>query len=106
MGKIKRYIMKFLYNERPELRFIKFPLILFSLPVIFFTTLKRFLYRHSFILKAKDTGIFTVSLGNVNLGGTGKTPFSYTIGEYFYGLSLKPCIVSRGYKGRLKKNSI
>jgi tetraacyldisaccharide-1-P 4'-kinase len=40
------------------------------------------------------------------MGGSGKTPFSFALAEYLHGLGLKPCIISRGYKGRLKKKFI
>ncbi len=103
-------ILNFLNNNRDGFRLFKFilklPLLLTSYAVILFAKTKRALYSRSFIFKTKEPGMFTISIGNINLGGAGKTPFSYTIAEYLYGLDLKPCIISRGYKGRLKKKPI
>lgn len=110
MKKVYKYILGFLYNKENSFSPFKFifklPFILISYAVILFTKTKRRLYNRSFIFKAKDPGIFTISIGNINLGGAGKTPFSYTIAEYLYKLNLKPCIISRGYKGHLKKKPV
>jgi tetraacyldisaccharide 4'-kinase len=110
MIRLHKYILSFLINKKKGFDLFRFllksPLILLSLLVALFSKIKRTLYSRSFIFKAKDPGIFIISVGNINMGGSGKTPFSYAIAEYLYGLDLKPCIVSRGYKGRLKKNSI
>lgn len=110
MKKVSKYIIDFLYNEENSFNLFKFifklPFILVSYTVIFFTKTKRALYKYSCLFKIKDPGIFTISIGNINLGGAGKTPFSYTIAEYLYKLNLKPCIISRGYKGHLKKKPI
>ena len=110
MKKAHKYILNFLNNSKDGFNLFKFalklPLFLISYAVILFTKTKRALYNRSFIFKAKEPGMFTVSIGNINLGGAGKTPFSYTIAEYLYGRGLKPCIISRGYRGRLKKKSI
>ncbi len=105
-----RRILNFLINGEEGFDLFKFllksPLVLISFSVSLFSKIKRAMYARSFIFKSKDPGIFVVSIGNINLGGAGKTPFSYTLAEYLYGLNLKPCIISRGYKGRLKKKSI
>lgn len=110
MIRLREFVLNFLVNKKNRLGFLKFllksPLILLSFLVILFLKVKRTLYSRSFIFKVKDPGIFTVSIGNINMGGSGKTPFSYVIAEYLFGRDLKPCIISRGYKGRLKKNSI
>ncbi len=104
--KLYKYILNFLTNKKRRGGLFKFfaklPLILLSFSVILFSKIKRGLGG----AKAKDPGIFTISFGNINLGGSGKTPFSYTSAEYLYRLGLKPCIITRGYKGRLKKKSM
>jgi tetraacyldisaccharide-1-P 4'-kinase len=115
--KLYKYILNFLTNEskKPEndekgggsfvelLKFCgKLPLILISFAVIIFSKIKR----AAGGIKAKEPGLFTISFGNINMGGSGKTPFSYSLAEYLYEKELKPCIITRGYKGRLKKKSI
>lgn len=46
-----------------------------------------------------------ISVGNISLGGTGKTPFVILIGRYFIENGKKVCVLSRGYKGKLKYNT-
>lgn len=42
-----------------------------------------------------------ISIGNISLGGTGKTPFAIKISEYFIQKGKKVCVLSRGYKGKV-----
>jgi len=98
-------MLNFLSNKKKRgglLKYaVKLPFILFSFAVILFSKTKRRLKAN-----AKNPGIFTISFGNISMGGSGKTPFSFALAEYLHGLGLKPCIISRGYKGRLKKKFI
>ena len=43
-----------------------------------------------------------ISVGNLSVGGTGKTPFVHMLTKYFLSKNLKPVIVGRGYKKRKK----
>jgi len=45
------------------------------------------------------------SVGNLTVGGTGKTPLTIRLAQDLMGLSLSPAILSRGYKGFLKGSS-
>ena len=45
-----------------------------------------------------------VSIGNITLGGTGKTPMSVYMARLIHGLGCRVAIVSRGYKGSAEKN--
>lgn len=42
-----------------------------------------------------------ISIGNISLGGTGKTPFAILLGKHFMEKGFKVCILSRGYKGKI-----
>ena len=44
-----------------------------------------------------------ISVGNLTLGGTGKTPFVMMIAEALRGNGFKPAILTRGYGGKSKK---
>jgi tetraacyldisaccharide 4'-kinase len=43
-----------------------------------------------------------VSIGNITLGGTGKTPATIALAEEARKRGFKPCILTRGYKGTAK----
>ncbi len=43
-----------------------------------------------------------ICLGNITLGGTGKTPATIALAEEVKKRGFKPCILTRGYKGRAK----
>jgi tetraacyldisaccharide 4'-kinase len=44
-----------------------------------------------------------ISIGNLTLGGTGKTPFVAYLAKVLLQLGYKPSIISRGYKGKMEK---
>jgi len=62
--------------------------------IIFF---KFFLYFNG-ILKIKKVSVPVIIIGNITVGGTGKTSLLIAIASYFLKIGLKPGIVSRGYK--------
>ncbi len=43
-----------------------------------------------------------ISIGNITLGGTGKTPAVIAVAERAMQLGHDPCILTRGYKGKVK----
>ena len=83
------------------------------LPFFLFLRLFSFFYLlgHHFRLWAYRWGIFpqrsldcrVISVGNLTLGGTGKTPFVMMIAETLRGNGFKPGILTRGYGGKSKK---
>lgn len=61
------------------------------------TKLRNFLYNLN-LLKIKKLSVFTISVGNITVGGTGKTPMVSFLAEKFQGQGKKVAILSRGYK--------
>ena len=49
------------------------------------------------ILKTHTFEIQIISIGNIAMGGTGKTPMTSWLVEYLQSIGKKPCIVTRGY---------
>lgn len=49
-------------------------------------------------LKSISLGVPTISVGNITVGGTGKTPLVAYVAELLAEKSEKVCIISRGYK--------
>ncbi len=55
------------------------------------------------ILQPKRLPCMVISVGNLTLGGTGKTPMTMLVAERFQHLGYKVVVISRGYKGRAEK---
>jgi tetraacyldisaccharide 4'-kinase len=54
------------------------------------------------MVKPKRLPSKVISVGNLTLGGTGKTPAVIAISEEAKKRGLQPCILTRGYKGKVK----
>jgi tetraacyldisaccharide 4'-kinase len=52
-------------------------------------------------LPVRKAEVPVVSIGNIEAGGTGKTPFTIALARELHQRGLLPVIVTRGYKGRL-----
>jgi tetraacyldisaccharide 4'-kinase len=63
------------------------------------TMLRRGAYRAG-IARAGHVGAPVIVVGNISVGGTGKTPLVIWIAHFLMSRSLRPGIVSRGYRGR------
>jgi tetraacyldisaccharide 4'-kinase len=50
------------------------------------------------IFKSHKISKPVISIGNISTGGTGKSPFTIFLTNYFIENNLKPAIISRGYK--------
>jgi len=62
-------------------------------------TLRRFFYR-THILESKEFSIPVIVIGNITVGGTGKTPLVIWMIELLRSAGYRPAIVTRGYRGR------
>ena len=58
------------------------------------------------ILRSKELPCFVISIGNIVAGGTGKTPMTLYMAELLKKIGKKPVVVSRGYGGRYKEDSV
>jgi tetraacyldisaccharide 4'-kinase len=54
------------------------------------------------VVKPKGLPFKVISVGNITLGGTGKTPAVIAIAKEAKERGLQPCILTRGYKGKSK----
>lgn len=61
---------------------------------------RAFLYRNNIFLKSQRLPVPVVSIGNLTLGGTGKTPMVRYVTRLLLDKGLRPAIVSRGYGGK------
>ncbi len=59
---------------------------------------RRYCYDH--LRKPDRLPAKVISIGNITLGGTGKTPLVALIAEYLSDKGETVCVISRGYKRR------
>ncbi len=64
-------------------------------------SIRTFGYRY--IKKPGRLPVKVVCIGNITLGGTGKTPAVIRLADEAVKRGFKPCILTRGYKGRTKE---
>lgn len=80
-------------------RFLLFPLYLISLLYRFLVQLRHTLYKTG-VFKSYSLPCRVVSIGNITMGGTGKTPTVIYLAQLFKKQGLSTAVLSRGYKGR------
>ena len=75
--------------------------LLIPISIFFYLSsiLKKYLYKKGFLTTIKIK-VPVLIIGNITLGGTGKTPLALNIIENFLKEGLKPALISRGYGGR------
>lgn len=92
------------YREEGPLRYIAPILLPLSFIYGFVLRLRRTFYRRGwFASKAFDIPI--VSVGNITVGGVGKTPLTLYLAKLFLRYGVQPAVVMRGY-GRKSKTPI
>ena len=64
--------------------------------------LRRIFYKKA-VLKSKRLPCPVISIGNITVGGTGKTPMTIYVAQVVKQLGYKVAIISRGYKGKAEK---
>jgi tetraacyldisaccharide 4'-kinase len=62
---------------------------------------RRLLYRMR-LLPSRDAGVPVIAVGNLVVGGAGKTPLALWIAEFLKAKGWSPAIVSRGYGGSVQ----
>jgi tetraacyldisaccharide 4'-kinase len=77
-------------------------LLVFSFFSRFFSRIKNFGYDRR-LLRPRRPPLPVVSVGNISLGGTGKTPLARELLGRLASQGRRPALISRGYKGRWEK---
>jgi tetraacyldisaccharide 4'-kinase len=83
-------------------------LLLWPLSLLFFalSTVRRFLYRLG-VLHSDKPHVPVIIVGNISVGGTGKTPFTLWLAQQLLDAGWHPAIISRGYtKAKNKRPNI
>ncbi|MBN2190122.1 MAG: tetraacyldisaccharide 4'-kinase [Candidatus Aureabacteria bacterium] len=100
---IERYVISVITREREDLSARCFLNVLSFLSRIFsfIVQIRLFLYKHR-ILRRKTLGCMTISIGNLTVGGTGKTPIVEMFARSLEAEGRKVAILSRGYRSASK----
>lgn len=80
-------------------RLLLLPLYFLSLLYCVAIKIRMRLYSASF-LRTRELGCKVISVGNITVGGTGKTPVTRFIASNLQGRGFNVAILSRGYKGK------
>jgi tetraacyldisaccharide 4'-kinase len=96
-----RRIDRFLYQKEKSFleRMLLFPLYLLSLPYGGVVRSRSLFYSLG-LLKTKTLLCPVISVGNITVGGTGKTPLVIALAKGLMGRGIPVAILSRGYKGK------
>ena len=81
---------------------------LLAIPTICYYTISKtrnFLYKKG-LIKTFQSRVYTISVGNLTTGGTGKTPITAQIANYLFNRGERPVILSRGYGGTLSNKEV
>ena len=84
-----------------------YSLVLFPFSLIFFiiTKIRRTLYKYGILVKYKSPTPLII-IGNITIGGTGKTPFVIWLANHLANKGLKVGVISSGYKSTSKTPEI
>ncbi|MBI2996811.1 MAG: tetraacyldisaccharide 4'-kinase [Candidatus Melainabacteria bacterium] len=93
-----------IYKNNKKNIFLKPFLIFISLIYFLLYKLRLFSYKIN-ILRVSKLDAVVISIGNITLGGSGKTPLVIEIAKYFISLGYKVAVLSRGYKRQLVSNN-
>ena len=88
--------MRFWYQAMSWWSWILYPLSLLFAAISFS---RRFLYKKA-LLKSSKNRLPVIVVGNISVGGNGKTPFVIWLCEFLIKQGYKPGIISRGYGGK------
>jgi len=89
-------------NEKQNFFFVGSLLFFLSLGYAGVVQIRNFFYQHG-VFKQKKLPLMVISIGNLTVGGTGKTPMTIYLAHFICGLGYKVAVISRGYKGSAEK---
>ena len=104
---MSRRIDTFLYQKEKSLwtKMLLFPLHLLSLPYGWAVRARTLSYAIG-LRNPKRLPCPVISIGNITVGGTGKTPLVMTLARFLRDKGFRVAILSRGYKGKKTKNPL
>lgn len=96
---LEQFVIEVILHKKKGLRASVLRILLYFLSKIYkyIVNLRLFLYRNR-ILREHTLGCMVISIGNLTVGGTGKTPVVEKIAKILRDSGRKVAILSRGYK--------
>ncbi|MBA3272634.1 MAG: tetraacyldisaccharide 4'-kinase, partial [Chthoniobacterales bacterium] len=96
---IEQFAIDVILNRRHGVRATLLRGVLYALSFVYerIVQFRLFLYRHR-ILRERTLGCLVVSIGNLTVGGTGKTPIVEKFARALHSGGRRVAILSRGYK--------
>jgi tetraacyldisaccharide 4'-kinase len=97
---LKRFLHRLISNPRESIiqKILLAPLSIFSLLYGWAVSARVFLYERG-IFQARSLPCKVISVGNLTMGGTGKTPFVDLVAGMVRQKGYRVAVISRGYKG-------
>src|SRR5512139_900200 len=91
---------RFLYRKQKSFgeKVLLFPLYLLSVPYGWAVRTRILLYAHG-VKRSKRLPCPVISVGNITVGGTGKTPLVMALADGLAKRGIRTAVLSRGYKG-------
>lgn len=104
---MKLFLTNFHYKQHYNIADYPLLALLFPLSLVYgaVASIRNFLYKKE-ILKTYKSPLYTIAVGNLTTGGTGKTPVAAAIAKYLDSKGEKVAILSRGYKGSLDNKNV
>ena len=103
MNNILKKIESIMTSKR-KAGLISFESLLFVLSLIYGSAVKtREAFYNRGVLRSKKLSCVVISIGNITVGGTGKTPMTIHVAELVKRMGYKVVVISRGYKGLAEK---
>jgi tetraacyldisaccharide 4'-kinase len=93
------FIKSAMYKSETKRKRMFSPLFLLSKVYGFIIDLRRAFYKIG-LLRKRKIDAYVISVGNIVVGGTGKTPTVIYLSKLLQKNGFKVCVLSRGYKGK------
>jgi tetraacyldisaccharide 4'-kinase len=102
-GNLERKIQEIMTGERESgSLFLKLFLFVISIGYGLIVRLRETIFKKG-LLQSKRLPCLVISIGNLTVGGSGKTPMTIYVAKLIQGLGYRVAIISRGYKGQAEK---